>query len=95
MNRRNFLERCALTSQIAAFFPLSSCGLQSHAAGMSSEPVVETSNGKVRGALVDGIYVFKGLRYAAPTGGENRFMPPRDPHRRRIRIRRRQAALPR
>jgi para-nitrobenzyl esterase len=46
---------------------------------MSSEPVVETSNGKVRGALVDGIYVFKGLRYAAPTGGENRFMPPRDP----------------
>jgi para-nitrobenzyl esterase len=41
-----------------------------------SDPIVETSLGKVRGARVDGIYSFKGMRYAASTAGRNRFMPP-------------------
>ncbi|MEJ1962279.1 MAG: carboxylesterase/lipase family protein [Gammaproteobacteria bacterium] len=45
-----------------------------HAAG--SEPVVETSLGKVRGASSGGVYSFRGIRYAAPAGGSNRFRPP-------------------
>jgi len=44
-----------------------------------SEPVAETSFGKVRGYLNDGVYTFKGIRYAASTAGVNRFMPPRKP----------------
>ena len=46
-----------------------------------TEPVVETAQGRVRGRAVDGIQVFKGLRYGATTAGENRFLPPRPPER--------------
>lgn len=42
-------------------------------------PVVNTSNGKVRGYVADGIHTFRGLRYGAPTGGTNRFRPPAAP----------------
>lgn len=39
--------------------------------------IATTHRGKVRGATVDGIRVFKGVPYAAPTDGNNRFRPPR------------------
>ncbi len=42
-------------------------------------PVATTSTGKVRGAMQDGILVFKGMHYAADSGGANRFRPPQPP----------------
>src|ERR1700722_12759887 len=42
----------------------------------SSKTVVETESGKVKGYISRGVWVFRGIPYAEPTGGSNRFMPP-------------------
>lgn len=39
------------------------------------DPIVETRHGKLRGRSVDGVHIFKGIRYAVA----DRFMPPRPP----------------
>jgi para-nitrobenzyl esterase len=40
---------------------------------------VQTTYGKVRGAVEDQVQCFKGLRYGASTAGTRRFMPPAKP----------------
>jgi para-nitrobenzyl esterase len=42
-------------------------------------PVVETTHGRIRGYVRNGIYAFKAIPYGADTSGANRFMPPRKP----------------
>jgi para-nitrobenzyl esterase len=54
--------------------------LATPAAALFGPPVVETRQGRVRGAAVDnGTLVFKGIPYAAPPVGELRFAPPKSP----------------
>jgi para-nitrobenzyl esterase len=42
-------------------------------------PVVETTAGRISGAIVEGIAAFKSVPYGAPTSGANRFKPPHLP----------------
>lgn len=42
----------------------------------SSKTIVETESGKVKGYINRGVWVFRGIPYAEPTSGPNRFLPP-------------------
>ncbi len=45
----------------------------------ATSPIVTIATGQLRGAVQDGIYVFKGIHYAGNTGGTQRFKPPVTP----------------
>src|SRR5262245_24990070 len=41
--------------------------------------IADTTTGKVRGVVVDGVKIFRGIPYGVSTSGRNRFMPPVKP----------------
>jgi para-nitrobenzyl esterase len=65
----------------AAFCLLFAAALlsQQPAVGQGAAPEAKTTHGPVRGAVVDGIRVFKGVPYGASTAGANRFRAPQAP----------------
>ena len=74
-SRRSFVKHASLVAAGACLTPWA--GIARAAA--LEDAIAETSNGKVRGVVVETVNVFKGIPYGAPTSGKNRFMPPVKP----------------
>jgi para-nitrobenzyl esterase len=64
---------------VAAPQPKSTTAVKSGIVSTPDSAIVETTAGKIRGFVRDGIFAFKGVPYADDTGGKNRFMAPAKP----------------
>jgi para-nitrobenzyl esterase len=69
MRNRTFDRRTFLAATAAA------SGILARGADVGS-PVVKTDKGQLRGLRENGVVVFKGVAYAGPSDGANRFKPP-------------------
>lgn len=79
MSTARFTRREIVSSGLALGAGLTVGTLGAQRAFAASTAIANTAYGKVRGALVDGVNVFKGIPYGASTTGANRFMPPKPP----------------
>ncbi len=61
---------------LLALFTLSCNSKVQPLAGQGGQPIIQTRSGKLRGAIQDGIAVFKGIPFAAPPVGQFRWRPP-------------------
>jgi para-nitrobenzyl esterase len=81
VGRRGLLTAGAMGGLLAAAPRAASAkpGVSGGARRLSTPPeaIVETQAGKVRGALRDGVFAFKGIPYAADIDGAARFLPAR------------------
>jgi para-nitrobenzyl esterase len=73
-SRRTFVKQAALLlagTQAGPWMKLAVADTES--------AIATTSAGRIRGAVADGIQIFKGILYGGTTAGKNRFMPPTKP----------------
>jgi para-nitrobenzyl esterase len=73
-NRRSFLTGASALLAAPAIFHIGKARGATVEAGKTA--VVKTTYGQLRGAGENGVFVFKGIPYAGPADGPNRFQPP-------------------
>src|SRR4051812_30237122 len=71
MKRRSFLSLSGVA--------LAGAATRAFAQSAARQTTVETTLGRIRGEIHDGVHVFKGVRYGASTAGSARFLPPTKP----------------
>ncbi|HEX7080801.1 MAG TPA: carboxylesterase family protein [Gammaproteobacteria bacterium] len=77
-SRRTFVQTAGAAAAVAlGGVPLRALGQDRRLASIGG--VAKTRAGRVRGLLKDGVHQFWCVPYGAPTGGQNRFMPPQPP----------------
>jgi para-nitrobenzyl esterase len=77
MNRRSFLEAGAMAAAGVCIGVPGAWAQETRLTTIGGTAL--TRYGRVRGLLKDGVHQFWSVPYGAPTGGANRFMPPRAP----------------
>lgn len=79
MDRRTLLTHCFWGAGAATCGTFLSGWAMPARAATETQAVLDTTSGKIRGSVANGIKTFRGIPYGGPTEGTGRFMPPQKP----------------